>query len=193
MGRRIIDVTLDNLGRVPPPCLESVFWELADDPPVDPRFEKEEWFSSTLLEWGPCAKLVVDGDRSVAYVQYAPASLFPRLKRFRCGEVSSDAVYLACCYVVEAERGRGQGRQLVREVGREVADRGYRAVEALGDWRWDGGWVLPAPFLGASGFTVIREDRRHPLMRLDLRTAVEPKRREAAMAAPAPMPAPGVA
>jgi hypothetical protein len=59
--RTVLDVTLDNLSAAPHEVLDSVFWELDVDSPVDPRFEKEEWFSSTLLEWGPCGKLVVDG------------------------------------------------------------------------------------------------------------------------------------
>ena len=191
MRRRIVDVTLDNLSDIPPECLGSVFWELADEPPVDPRFEKEEWFSSTLLEWGSCGKLTLEDDAAIGFAQFAPGPLFPRVKRFRCGEVSTDAVYLSYCFVAEGRRGNGLGTELVRSVARDVADRGYRAVEALGDWRWDGGWVLPAVFLAANGFAVIREDARYPLMRLDLRAAEEP--REVAARAAVPMAVPGVA
>jgi GNAT superfamily N-acetyltransferase len=172
--RRVLDVTLDNLSLGPPEVLDSVFWELDVNSPVDPRFEKEEWFSSTLLEWGPCGKLVVDGGAGLAFAQYAPATLFPRLANFRCGDVSGDAAYLSYCFVVPPRRGEGLGSFLVRAVGRDLADRGYRAVEAVGDRRWDGSWVLPAPFLGANGFTVLREDPRFPLMRLDLRAALDP-------------------
>jgi GNAT superfamily N-acetyltransferase len=177
MSQRVLDVSLENLHRAPEEVLDSVFWELAVDSVVEPRFEKEEWFSSTLLEWGPCGKLVADDDRAVAFAQYAPAPLFPRLASFRCGGVSRDAIYLSYCYVVDGRRGEGLGRFLVRTVARELADRGYRAVESLGDRRWDGSWMLPAPFLAASGFSVLREDPRFPLMRLDLRAAVEPRQR----------------
>ena len=68
----------------------------------------------------------------------------------------------------------------MRAVGRDLADRGYRAVEALGDRSWDGSWVLPASFLGANEFMVLREDPRFPLMRLDLRAALDPDRSAAA-------------
>jgi GNAT superfamily N-acetyltransferase len=176
VARRILDVTLENLPFAPAEVLDSVFWELDVDSPVDPRFEKEEWFSSTLLEWGSCGKLVVDGEEGLAFAQYAPATLFPRLGTFRCGDVSGDAAYLSYCFVVAPRRGEGLGSSLVRAVGRELADRGYRAVEALGDRSWEGSWVLPASFLGANGFTVLREDPRFPLMRLDLRTALDPDR-----------------
>jgi GNAT superfamily N-acetyltransferase len=202
VGRRLLDVTLDNLSIAPPAVLDAVFWELDVDSPVEPRFEKEEWFSSTLLEWGPCGKLIVDGDDAVGFTQYAPASLFPRLAEFRCGGVSSDAIYLSYCFVEEGSRGRGMGTHLVRAVARELADRGYRAVEALGEVSWEGSWVLPKGFLAANGFSVLRDDPRYPLMRLDLRAAVGPDEEAAAAAVeeeapePAvslPLPAPGAA
>jgi hypothetical protein len=202
--RRVVDVTLENLSAAPNEILDSVFWELDVDSPVDPRFEKEEWFSSTLLEWGRCGKLVVDGEDALAFAQYAPATLFPRLATFRCGAVSRDAIYLSYCFVVEPRRGEGLGTHVVRSVARDLADRGYRAVEALGDLSWNGSWVLPAAFLGANGFVVVREDPRFPLMRLDLRAALEPPEAEVGAevdvevdapepAVTLPMPAPGAA
>jgi len=56
----------------------------------------------------------------------------------------------------------------------DLLSRGYRAVEAIGDRAWDGSWVLPVPFLVANGFTVLKEDARYPLLRLDLRAVHEP-------------------
>jgi hypothetical protein len=184
-----VDVTLDNLGLAPRVCLESVFWELPDaSPPApeDARFHKEEWFSSTLLEWGNCGKLSIEDQAAEAFAQYAPGPYFPRLSDYRCGKVSEDAVYLSYCYVVENRRGGGVGTGLLRTVAREIVDRGYRAVEALGDRDWKEGWVLPAPFLVANGFRVVLEDPRYPLMRLDLRAVVGASSARAASAVPIP-------
>jgi GNAT superfamily N-acetyltransferase len=193
VGRRFLDVTLENLPEAPPEVLSALYWEMdTDQDPPDPGFEKEEWFSQVLLEWGTCATLAREEEMgTVAFAEYAPPSFFPRLGRFRSGSVSADAVYLAYCYVVSRRRGFGVGTELIRAVGRQVLDRGIRAVEAIGDRGRADGWVLPAPFLAANGFQVVREDPRYPLMRLDLRTAVLP--REAVEAAAAPVPAPGVA
>jgi len=55
-----------------------------------------------------------------------------------------------------------------RDVARDVVERGYRALEAVGDREWDGGWVLPEAFLDSCGFRVLREHPRFPLLRLDL-------------------------
>jgi GNAT superfamily N-acetyltransferase len=212
---RIVDVDLENFHRIPGECRATLYWEMDhDDPEVNPGFQKEEWFSSTLLEWGSCGKLLVSdadaarlpgsepegsgdvaalelavidhpsssagarqpaGDDGAGFAEYAPATLFPRLQRFPTGAAATavDAVYLAYCYVIEERRGQGLGSALVREVARAAVDRGYRAVEALGDRAWDGGWVIPVSFLAANGFTVVRDDERFPLLRLDLRSRDE--------------------
>lgn len=193
MSRRVVDVTLDNLRRAPAEILGAVYWELdVDETAVEPEFEKEQWFSDVLLEWGSCAKMVVEDELgAVAFAEYAPPSFFPRLARFRSGRVSTDAVYLSYCYVIDRRRGFGLGTHLVRAVGRDLLDRGVRALESIGDRVWTPGWVLPVPFLGAGGFEVVREDPRFPLMRLDLRPAVPSA--EGAEAAAVAVPAPGLA
>jgi GNAT superfamily N-acetyltransferase len=196
MPVRILDVDLENFRLIPRECRDVLFWEMDhEDPQVPGRFQKEEWFSSTLLEWGPCGKLAAgdDGDENgrdggvtdraraggagsagegAGFAEFAPATLFPRLRRFRAGEAASlvDAVYLAYCYVVDGKRGRGLGTALVRDVARAAVDRGYAAVEAVGDRAFDGGWVIPVTFLAANGFVVVRDDERYPLLRLDLRS-----------------------
>lgn len=117
---RAVDLTLENLAELPDEVLASVFWEMdQDEPPVDARFQKEEWFSSTLLEWGPCGKLLVDRG-TAGFAQFAPPTLFPRLGRFRCGDVSPDAIYLSYCYLVPGRRGKGGGTELVRAVARDL-------------------------------------------------------------------------
>jgi GNAT superfamily N-acetyltransferase len=202
MPPQIIDVDLENFHRIPRECRATLFWEMDhDDRAVNARFQKEEWFSSTLLEWGLCGKLLVgDGldpgamsaqpesrQEGHGFAEFAPATLFPRLQRFPAGEAASpaDTVYLAYCYVTATRRGHGLGTALVREVARSAVDRGYRAVEALGDRAWDGGWVIPVTFLAANGFHVVRDDDRFPLLRLDLRGEREPLRRREESAVPA--------
>src|SRR5687767_3926050 len=101
-GRRLVDVTLSTLRVIPLETRTSLYWETdTDGDPADPAFQKEEWFSEVLLEWGTCGMALVEEDLgTVGFAQFAPPSFFPRLSRFRCGRVSEDAVYLAYCYVV---------------------------------------------------------------------------------------------
>jgi GNAT superfamily N-acetyltransferase len=166
---RVVDVDLDNLHLAPKQCLASVFWEIDEEAEdLDPFFHKEEWFSSTLLEWGRCGKLMTEGDDTAGFAQFAPATLFPRVASFPSGRASADAAYLGYCFVHEARRGRGRGTVLVRDVARDVVERGYRGLECIGDREWNGGWVLPEPFLERCGFRVLRDHPRYPLLRLDL-------------------------
>ena len=170
----VVDVDLLNLHRAPKECLTSVFWEIDEEAEdLDPFFHKEEWFSSTLLEWGRCGKLMTEGNAAHGFAQYAPPTLFPRLERFPRREISRDAVYLGYCFVEEGRRGRGRGTTLVRDVARDVVERGYLALEAVGDREWDGSWVLPEAFLSKCGFRVLREHPKYPLLRLDLMERAE--------------------
>ncbi len=74
----------------------------------------------------------------------------------------------------ERRRSRGLGSELIREVARDLVDRGYRAVESVGDRRWGGDtWVLPVAFLAGNGFRVMHDDARYPLLRLDLHEVPE--------------------
>ena len=176
MKPTVVDVDLLNLPLAPKECLTSVFWEIDDEADdLDPFFHKEEWFSSTLLEWGRCGKLMVEGEDAGGFAQYAPETLFPRLAAFPAARVSADAAYLAYCFVVEGRRGHGWGTALVRDVARDVVERGYRALEAVGDRAWDGGWVLPEAFLDSCGFRVLRDHPRFPLLRLDLMEREQPR------------------
>jgi hypothetical protein len=70
-------------------------------------------------------------------------------------------------------------------MARDLTKRKVRAVEAFADrapTRRD--CLVPAGFLEASGFQVVRDHPRYPLMRMDLRTALTWKdAREAALEA----------
>lgn len=193
MTHRIVDVTLDNLGDAPPEPLSAVFWELDEEPKVEPRFEKEEWFSMALLEWGSCGKLAYEEGAAVGFAEYAPPGMFPRLGKFRCGRVSGDAIYLSYCYVTPERRGSGLGSTMVRAVARDLLERGVRAVEAVGDREGGPGWVLPTTFLARNRFSVVRDDARYPLMRLDLETALMPEEAEEAVAMSLPARGRGLA
>lgn len=182
MASRIVDVDLENFHQVPRDARATVYWEMEHlDPEVNARFQKEEWFSSTLLEWGRCGKLLLEengaGTKGVGFAEYAPATLFPRIRSFSAGEAVStdDAVYLAYVYLEDGWRGQGLGSAMLRDVARDAVDRGYAAVEALGDRRPEAaGWLIPVTFLAANGFRVVRDDERHPLLRLELRERAAP-------------------
>ncbi|MCD0482199.1 GNAT family N-acetyltransferase [Streptacidiphilus sp. ASG 303] len=179
MGRRIAPLTLDNLADLPLPCRSCVFWEL--DPVTGeaavkggrPELEKEAWISGVLLDWGSCGRIVHVDDVPVGFVLYAPPAYVPRSLAFPTSPVSPDAVQLITARIVPGYQGQGLGRVLVQTVAKDLLRRGFRAVEAFGDARWEApGCILPADHLLAVGFKTVRPHPRHPRLRLEIRSAL---------------------
>jgi GNAT superfamily N-acetyltransferase len=178
--RRLVNLTLDNLGDLPSRCRNCVFWEL--DPIAaeraceagDAALEKEAWLSATLLEWGSCGHLAYVDGTPAGYVLYAPPAYVPRSVAFPTSPPSPDAVLLMTARLLPEFTGGGLGRMLVQAVARDVARRGIRAIEAfgrLGDPDENGpSCVLPADYLLAVGFKTVRPHPRIPRLRLDIRT-----------------------
>jgi GNAT superfamily N-acetyltransferase len=179
MGRQLVPLTLDNLPDLPHRCRSCVYWEL--DPVSGeaaakagrPELEKESWISAVLLDWGSCGRVVhVDG-RPAGFVLYAPPAYVPRSAVFPTSPVSPDAVQLITAYLLPEFQGQGLGRVMVQTVAKDLIRRGFRAVEAFGDARWEGpSCVLPAEHLLSVGFKTVRPHPRHPRLRLELRSTV---------------------
>ena len=186
MSRRLAPLTLDVLDDLPHPCRRCVYWEL--DPvggrraveAGDPAFEKEAWVSAVLLEWGSPGRIAYVDDVPAGFVLYAPPAFVPRSFAFPTSPVSADAVALMTSAVLAPFRGGGLARVLVQGAAKDLTRRGVRAIEAFGAngaVREDrhgrlGGCVVPADFLEAVGFTVVRPHPRYPRLRLELRTAL---------------------
>lgn len=70
-------------------------------------------------------------------------------------------------------QGQGLGRVLVQTMAKDLVRRGFRAIEAFGDARWEEpACVLPAEHLLAVGFKTVRPHPRFPRLRLELRTTI---------------------
>ncbi|MFE7589258.1 GNAT family N-acetyltransferase [Kitasatospora sp. NPDC057512] len=179
MGRRIVPLTLDNLGDLPTGCRSCVFWELD---PVSakeavesgkPELEKEGWISTVLLEWGSCGRIVYVDDRPAGFVLYAPPAYVPRSQSFPTSPVSPDAVQLMVSRVLPGYQRQGIGRVLVQTVAKDLIGRGVRAIEAFGSsGRVPTSCVLPADHLLAVGFRTVRPHSRYPRLRLEARTTL---------------------
>lgn len=200
MSRRLVNVTLDNLGDLPGRCRSCVFWEL--DPVAGERacdsgaadLEKEAWLSDTLLEWGSCGQLIYVDGLAAGHVLYAPPAYVPRALAFPTSPVSPDAVLLMTARLRPEFTGAGLGRMLVQGVARDAARRGIKAIEAFGSSRpaaepqppaeWaapprkapaqpaEHSCVLPAEYLLAVGFKTVRPHPKTPRLRLDLKSTV---------------------
>jgi len=191
VSRRVANLTLDNLGDLPPRCRRCVFWEL--DPVAgqtaaevgDVDLEKEAWLSATLLDWGSCGKIIYVDSLPAGYLTYAPPVHVPRSLAFPTSPVSGDAVLLMTAKILPEFAEGGLARMLVQTVAKDLTRRGVRAIEAFGragpvptggtgaiGHGASPSCVVPADFLLAVGFKTVRPHHRFPRLRLDLRTAV---------------------
>ena len=198
MSRRIVNITLDNLGDLPSRCRKCVFWELGpvgrvraegsarQGPAVqgsavqgsavqqygsDPELEKESWVSSVLLEWGSCGKIAYVDGVPVGYMLYAPPQYVPRSIAYPTSPVSADAVLFMTAHLLSEFSGAGIGRMLVQAMAKDLTRRGVKAIEAFGDRRWDSpACMLPVDYLLAVGFKTVRPHHHYPRLRMELRT-----------------------
>ncbi|MFF9770224.1 GNAT family N-acetyltransferase [Streptomyces sp. NPDC053086] len=179
MGRRLVPLTLDNLQDLPHRCRSCVFWEL--DPVSGEAAlkagtaatEKEAWISAVLLDWGSCGRVVYVDDVPAGFVLYAPPAYVPRSTAFPTSPVSPDAVQLMTAFVMPGYQGQGLGRVLVQAIAKDLLRRGFKAIEAFGDARWEQpACLLPADHLLAVGFKTVRQHPTHPRLRLELRSTL---------------------
>jgi hypothetical protein len=179
MSRRIVNITLDNLGDLPPKCRKCVFWELGPvsraraEESGDPELEKESWVSSVLLEWGSCGKIAYVDGVPAGYMLFAPPQYVPRSIAFPTSPVSADAVLFMTAHLLSEFAGGGIGRMLVQAMAKDLTRRGVRAIEAFGDRRWESpACMLPVDYLLAVGFKTVRPHHHYPRLRMELRTVL---------------------
>lgn len=176
MARKIIPVDGDSLKDLPGPCRECFFWE-SPEKPSSPRNtaelldRKAEWNARTSREWGCCGKLIYDGDEVLGYIQFGPLSYFPQSQHFAAGPVSGKAALISCLYVVPEMRGRGLGKVLLQSALKDLVKKRLRIVETFAS-REEPHQLVPVDFYLKNGFYVLRDDRKFPLLHLDLRASI---------------------
>ena len=164
---------------------DNDLFALPDDNPFAPKVERERPLREgvprklALLDrgrgvFGSYAKvLLADGD-AVAYCQFGPLSAYPRASRLRelypqLPDAPLPAV-ITCIASTADAREQGHARQLVDEVCRDLASRGFSAVEAYPDLTRPEDETSGArpEFWHKLGFATAVDDERFPVMRREL-------------------------
>jgi ribosomal protein S18 acetylase RimI-like enzyme len=124
--------------------------------------------------FGSYAKLLLADDEAVAYCQFGPLSAYPRALRLRDlypRLPQSPLPAVITCIATSAEvRRSGYALRLVQAVCRDLAGRGFAAVETYPEAR-AGEDATPAArpeFWLRAGFSLAVDDDRYPVMRLEL-------------------------
>lgn len=171
-------MTAADLASLPDPCGRCTFWEtsLADlASPPDHRNRtgiKAEWAEAVTARWGHCGVIAVNDGETIGYLTMAPAMYVPRLGAFATTPVSHDAAVLMSVRVVDEFRGKGIGRQMVQSAAALAARRDIRALEAVGTYHQEPSCMLPAGWLEAVGFVVVRPHAVTPRLRMDLQATL---------------------
>lgn len=167
MKKKIAPLTTASLSFLPKQCRYCNFWQSGSSitylqkKPAPARTEKEKM---------PSGKLLFAGNQCVGYINYAPASFFPRLCSLPLSPGSLDTIFIACFYLQEGYRRQGLGRYFLQYVLRDLSKRGYKKVETIAKpypQKSPAGWV---EFYQACGFQPVRQINDLVLLRLDMRS-----------------------
>jgi ribosomal protein S18 acetylase RimI-like enzyme len=166
------------------PLLEDAADRLADNPFAPQRLvrptvaaeapRKLQLLGRGLGVFGSYAKLLLADGEAAVYCQFGPLSAYPRALRLRelypqLPDAPLPAV-ITCIATTSAARGRGYALRLVEEVCRDLAGRGFAAVEAYPEAR-AGQDATPAAsprFWIRAGFRLAVDDERYPVVRREL-------------------------
>lgn len=124
--------------------------------------------------FGSYAKVLLEDDEPVAYVQFGPLSAYPRASRVRELYPQLPAAPLpaviTCIATTAGARHRGHARRLVAAVVDDLAGRGFAAIETYPDRSQplDATSAATPGFWESCGFTLVVDDERYPVMRRDL-------------------------
>ncbi len=124
--------------------------------------------------FGSYAKLLLVDGEAVGYCQFGPLSAYPRALRLRelysqLPDAPLPAVITCIATTSEARRG-GHALRLVEEVCRDLAGRGFAAVEAYPEVRAreDSTPAARPEFWIGAGFRLAVNDDRYPVVRREL-------------------------
>jgi hypothetical protein len=171
---RVVALTGATLPTAPPVCRDCVWWQSRAGRDAD----KRRWIEKTEQEWGPWGTLYHDDDgRLLGFMQYGPASAFPRAAELPAGPPSLDAVLVACAYLVDQSSPWVMQSLFLTAIG-EARDRGARALETF-SYRYPEGessyerffvhrTIFPHDFLADFGFITVRTAGLVELARLEL-------------------------
>ncbi len=212
MARRARLLSGEDAERLPMPCQQCVYWELAGPCPQsrsgarreDPEaaVRKQAWVTAHVQAGSPPGRVLLLDDAVVGYALYAPADRFPPRGPL-LPAVDRGALLLATIWVEPVHRGVGIGGVLLHAALRDAIHADLSTVQAYGDRRWlPNSCFLPVTWLLHEGFEVHREHPRTPLLQVDTRRtvrwaeslehAVEEVLGRLPARAPAPVPAAGV-
>ena len=172
MTTSFVEVVTASQGLLPPPCPQCLWWQTASgaDTGLDRRLA---WMSNLEQKWGSVGIVAVEGEETVASVQFAPVRALPRAYHLAGCPPPEEAVLLFC---LRGRLGRSalESRQVLHHAMTNLRRRGvgeaYAYARSLGTESICGVRNLCGlEFLHANGFEVVGGDGQVFLTRVELR------------------------
>lgn len=160
MARKTVSIREANLDNIPNPCRSCAHWSMKTRDNVE----------RLLREWGSCGFILYEDKKPAGFVLYGPAKYFPKSGLYPAAPISKDAVFISCLYIEPDAREAGSGKRLLNAVEKDALQREFVALEALAGRDQNTPPAVPVEFFTGNGFYVIRDDRRHPLVRLEIKS-----------------------
>lgn len=167
------------MNNIPHPCKSCEYWEAGTAPfknnqQGDVSFYKEEWYSSYLLSWGSCGKIMKKNGRTVGYAQFGLPAFFKGLTLYRNSRhLDSSALFISCLYIIEEYRGMGLGKELLRSIISETSKKRIRSIEAIARRNSSENPSGPLELYLDNGFYIKKNDFEYPIVRLEMRSVLE--------------------
>jgi GNAT superfamily N-acetyltransferase len=158
MAGKIAALGLSNIDDIPEDCGSCSLWGM----------KIRENTERLLREWGVCGFLAYEEKFPVGFILFGPAKYFPKSGLYPAGPVSKDAIFIACLFVRPTATGQGLGNRLLVAVETEAVGREFAAVEAIAARDGVNPPAVPIEFYTDHGLYIIKDDRRHPRVRLDI-------------------------
>lgn len=158
MSVNIAALGLFNLDDVPEECAACALWGI----------ETRDNIERLLREWGPCGFLAYEEKTPIGFALFGPGKYFPKSGLYPAGPVSKDAIFIACVFVAPDSRDIGIGARLLIAVQTEAVKRDFKALEAIAVRDGNSAPAVPLEFYFENGFYIVKDDRRHPRVRLDI-------------------------
>lgn len=105
-------------------------------------------------------------------------NLFPRLKSFKVYPPDPRSTFLGCIFVEPSQREPGIRKKLLIELEKDLFKKNIGSIEAIGkrlnddttEGEFENSPLLSFKFLINNGFYLKKNDKDHPLLRLDLKS-----------------------
>lgn len=175
MGRNVKLLTQSNFVDIPYPCRSCIHWSPADkltcEFPGDSAEEiKKNLINQISREWGNCGFLLYDEKAVVGYGLYGPPEYFPKSNDYIAGPVGSDAIFLACIFIVADARRLGGGQQLLIAIEKQMHKQKFKAIELFASKTDDTVPGNPIDYYLNRGFYIKKDDLQFPLLRMDMKS-----------------------